>query len=110
MKNMLFINMRGLNGRKNKKYKEIIAILGIATIILCGAIGTGIINYNGDLSSGILGLTSKVDTLDKTLVDNDGSKFKSQDEMNVAKAASKKFVGSKKAKVYHTNGVDMLNN
>jgi hypothetical protein len=85
---------------KRKNLKEIVAIIGIAVVMLCGAVGTGIINYNGDVNSGILGLT-QASSFQKTLNQNGENTLSSQDNINVANAASKKYVGSWKSNVFH---------
>ncbi len=90
-----------MGNKKSKNYKGIIAVLGIAVLMLCGAVGTGIINSNGYSSSEIFGLTYKVIPFQKTLDPNDSSKISTKESPVVAHAASKKYVGSWNSNVYH---------
>lgn len=89
-----------LKNKSKRYYKGILAILGIFTIMLCGVIGTGIINSN-NFNSEITGLTSGLSSLSQSKIIQDNAVVSTDDKTILASAASKKYVGNRNTKKFH---------
>lgn len=89
-----------LKNKSKRYYKGILAILGIFTIMLCGVIGTGIINSN-NFNSEITGLTFGLSSLSQNKIIQYSAVVSTDDKAILASAASKKYVGNRNTKKFH---------